>query len=308
MSNRIFYESIVYMSLAPIAIFVYNRPEHTKKTLEALRKNFLAKESDLFIFSDGPKEEDSRLKIKEVREYIKTIKGFKNIVITEKENNVGLAQSIISGVTEVVNKFGKIIVVEDDLVTSAHFLEYMNEALNLYQNEEKVISIHGYVYPTKETLPETFFIGGADCWGWATWKRGWSLFQSDGTKLLKELEQKNLIREFDFNNSYSYSKMLKRQVDGKSDSWAIRWYASAFLTNKLTLYPGKSLIDNIGQDLSGTHSGQTEVFRTKVLENKIDLQKIKVEENIEAKKIIMKYLKSLKPTVTERILRKIGYK
>ena len=291
--------------LSPIALFVYNRPEHTKKTVEALQKNNLAKESELFVFSDGNKDEMSKEKIREVRNYIKNISGFKNVNIIERKENLGLARSIIFGVTEVVNKYGKIIVLEDDLVTSPYFLEYMNEALDLYEKEEKVISIHGYIYPVKKTLPETFFLKGADCWGWATWKRGWDLFEPDGKKLLTELEKRNLTKEFDFDGTYNYSGMLKKQIAGLTNSWAIRWYASAFLQNKLTLYPGKSLIQNIGQDASGTHKGDSNIHQTFISDRKINVGKIEIVENGEAKKIISQYFKSIKPNLFKRVKLKI---
>ena len=160
------------MSLAPIVLFVYNRPEHTRKTVKALQDNDLTDESILYIFSDAAKNDDEVENVEKVREYIRTISGFKQIIIIEREKNYGLANSIISGVTEIVNKYGKIIVLEDDLVTSKYFLSFMNDALEIYKDENKVICIHGYIYPIKSELPETFFIKGADCWGWATWKRG----------------------------------------------------------------------------------------------------------------------------------------
>jgi hypothetical protein len=292
-------------NFAPIALFVYNRLEHTKKTIESLQKNFLAKESDLYIFSDGWKDEETKKKVSDIRNYLKTISGFKKIEIIERENNTGLANNIISGVTEIINKFGKIIVLEDDLVTSSYFLEYMNEALEIYKDEEEVISIHGYIYPIKVPLSETFFIRGADCWGWATWKRGWGLFEADGTKLLSVLEQKNLTRDFDFNNNFHYVEMLKRQINGKNDSWAIRWYASAFLGNKLTLYPGKSLIDNIGQDSSGTNRSDSNVFKVRLTDRKIDLKKIRTIELPENRRIFEDYFKSLKPSIIKRIINRI---
>jgi hypothetical protein len=238
------------MNFAPIVLFTYNRPWHTKQTVEALQKNMYAEQSHLFIFSDGPKTEKDEPKVKEVREYLKTIKGFKNIEIIERDKNWGLANNIIDGVTKVVNQYGRVIVLEDDLVTSPYFLKFMNDGLDIYEEEEKVISIHGYVYRIKG-LPEIFFLRGADCWGWATWKRGWDLFEKDGKKLLDELEKRKLTKLFDFNGAYPYTKMLKDQVEGKVDSWAIRWYASAFIHEKLTLYSGISLVKHIG-DL-GTH-------------------------------------------------------
>lgn len=140
------------------------------------------------------------------------------------------------------------------MITSPYFLQYMNDALSLYKDIEEVISIHGYSYPVKRTLPDTFFLRGADCWGWATWKRGWKLFNLDSSDLYQQLQVNQQCYTFDFEGTHSYCKMLKNNIQGKNDSWAIRWYASAFLRNKLTLYPGRSLIHNIGNDGSGSHS------------------------------------------------------
>lgn len=277
------------MSLAPIVLFVYNRPEHTQKTVEALLKNALALDSNLIIFSDGAKNNDSVGKVMEVRNYIKTITGFKSLQLVEQDNNLGLSKSIIKGVSEVVSSCGKVIVLEDDLVTSPYFLTYMNKGLKMYEEEESVISIHGYVYPINlNTADKTFFLKGADCWGWATWKRGWNIFEENGQKLLNELNSRNLAKEFNFNNSYPYTQMLSDQINSKNDSWAIRWYASAFLLDKYTLYPVKSLVKNIGLDLSGTHSGKEMNFNDAQLSNDTFAQfnKIEIAENQEAKKSI----------------------
>lgn len=279
--------------LAPVVLFVYNRLKHTSLTVEALQKNDLAQESDLIIFSDSFKDERDRESVLEVRKFLSSITGFKSIKIIKRFENYGLSKSVISGVTEVISKYGKVIVLEDDIVTSPYFLRYMNRALDMYENEDLVISIHGYVYPVKDILPETFFIKTADCWGWATWERGWSLFETDSQKLLSELKEKKLTREFDFNNSISYTKMLKNQINGVVDSWAIRWYASAFLKNKLTLFPGRSLVHNIGFDFSGRHCDSTSVFDT-VIGDKIDLEKIKVEEDMAARKKFEEYFFSVK--------------
>ena len=270
------------MDLAPIALFVYNRLDHTKRTITALQNNHFANESILYIYSDFPKREKDQENVSSVREYIKSISGFKEVKIILRKINFGLAKSIIEGVTEVVTTYGKIIVMEDDLVTSKFFLKFMNESLNIYEKDLDVISITGYTYPIKN-LPETLFLKGADCWTWATWKRGWDLFEPDGRKLLSELIDKKLTRDFDFNGSYHYTKMLKDQIEGTNDSWAVRWYASAFLKGKLTLYPGIALVHNIGNDLSGTHSSKTEAYTTILNDNDIILKKIELKENIEAK-------------------------
>ncbi len=295
------------MKLAPIVLFVYNRPWHAKQTVEALQKNFLVKDSDLIIFSDGAKKPEDQKEIDQVRDYVKTIDGFRSVKIIENERNVGLARSIIAGVTKIINEYGRIIVLEDDIITSRHFLEYMNRGLELYENDDRVISIHSYIYPVKGTLPETFFIKGADCQGWATWKRGWDLFEPDGKKLLKEISDKKLTKKFNFSNSFPYSKMLRAQIAGKNSSWAIRWYASAFLKDKLTLYPRESLVYNTGFDGSGTHGGPGDVFnKTDKVENiKIEVNKIEVKEDLRAKEVIIDFFKTIKEPLTKKIMRKI---
>lgn len=268
--------------LAPIVLFVYNRLWHTQQTVEALQKNELAAESDLFIFSDGAKNTEDQYKVDEVRQYLKTITGFKSIAIEESQQNKGLANSIIHGVTQIVNQFGIVIVLEDDMITSKYFLQYMNNNLVIYNNFDNVISIHGFVYPIKD-LPETFFLRGADCWGWATWKRGWDIFEPNGEKLLEKLTEKKLAQEFDFNSTYPYIQMLKEQTVGKNNSWAIRWYASAFLANKLTLYPGKTLIKNIGFDGSGTHCCSEDVYQSIIDKSEPLFYEIKTIENLKAR-------------------------
>lgn len=292
------------MTLAPIALFVYKRPWHTQQTVEALQKNELAEVSELFVFSDGTKSEADKEKVSGVRKYIKTITGFKSATLIERERNFGLAQSIIAGVTEIITRYGKIIVLEDDMISSPYFLKFMNEALEFYKNEEKVISIHGYTYPVQAHLPETFFLRGADCWGWATWKRGWNMFEPNGRKLLHEIKKQRLQKKFDVNGMYPYTKMLNDQIKGKNDSWAVRWYASAFLGNKFTLYPGRSLIFNLGLDASGTNCAITHIYDTDVSREPVSINDIPVEENIFVLKEIEKFLKSAKPSSLRMIINK----
>lgn len=279
------------MRLSPILLFTYNRLIHTRKVIEALLQNEYASVSDLIIYSDGGKDEKTKHEVFVVREYLKSIVGFKSLVIRERSENWGLANNIIDGVTSVVNEYGKVIVLEDDLVVSPYFLKYMNEALDLYEKEEQVACIHGYVYPVKRQLPETFFIKGADCWGWATWKRSWDLFCSDGKALLNEIEKRNLRKEFDFNNSYPYLRMLKHQIEGKNNSWAVRWYASAFLHNKLTLYPGRSLVQQIGLDGSGTHCGVNEMFNVTLTDSPIELSDITIQESKQGRNAFIFYFR-----------------
>jgi hypothetical protein len=292
-------------NIAPIALFTFKRYWHLQQTVESLKKNSFAADSELFIFRDGPRSDEDLAGSQAVREFCKTISGFKSIIIHERARNMGLARSIITGVTELINKYGRVIVLEDDMVTSPHFLRYMNEALNLYRDEDRVISIHGYNYPAEAQFPETFFLRGADCWGWATWKRGWDLFESNGRRLLDELKAKNLTHRFDFNGSYGFTKMLEDQVNGKNDSWAIRWHASAFLLDKLTLYPGKSLVHNIGIDKSGTHCTATDIYDTELANAPIMLGNIPIEENKEAFLMISHYLNSIRPPIYKRVIRSL---
>jgi len=279
------------MNISPIILFAYNRIGHLQHTLESLIKNDLAADSDLIIYSDGPKDEKAIDNVSKVRSYIRNISGFKSVRIIERKNNWGLSNSIINGVTDIIDEFGRVIVVEDDLVCSKYFIRYMNDALNYYENDEKVISVHGYVYPVNKSLPETFFIKGADCWGWGTWKRGWDIFENDSNKLSNELKKKNLTWHFDMNGAHPYTQMLENQCLGKIDSWAIRWYASAFVKDKLTLYPGRSLVHNIGNDGSGTHCGSVDDFDVLLSEKPVCVGGIDISENKEALDAIAGFLR-----------------
>lgn len=245
---------------APIILFVYNRLSHTQQVVAALKENLLSAESELYIYADAAKNVGALQAVNELRNFLTTITGFKSVHICLRETNLGVDDNIILGVTEVISIHGKAIVLEDDLVTSPWFLKFMNEALDFYENQDEVASIHGYVYPVQQKLKEVFFIKGADCWGWATWKRAWDLFEHDGAELLEKISTQGLQKEFDFEDTYLYFKALEQQAIGHTKHWDIRWYASAFLSEKLTLYPGRSLVKNIGHDASGTHCGHSNSY------------------------------------------------
>ena len=290
---------------SPVALFVYNRVEHLQKTVEALSKNELAQRSNLFIFSDGPKNEKDKLKVNEVRRYLKTIKGFKEIEIIEKEKNQGLANSIINGVTKIVNDYGRVIVLEDDLLTSPYFLQFMNDALNLYENDEGVGAICGYIHGGKN-LPKTFFLKFFSSWGWATWKDRWKLFEPNAKKLLNQIKTRGLSREFDLDNSYFFTQLLELQSRGIDNSWAIRWYASLFLNNKLSLFPGKSLVKNIGFGQGGSHTKTSvggRIFSNRLSDRPIEVIKIPVEENLFARKSIRNYFRRPKVLFIIKIMK-----
>lgn len=275
---------------APILLFVYNRPEHVRRNIQALLKNELAAESELFIYSDAAKDETSQAAVKEVRAFIRSIQGFKKITITERAENWGLARSIIDGVTTQINRYGRVIVLEDDLVVAPHFLQFMNDALETYRDEERVGHIQACDFTHDPSLPDTFLIKWTGSWGWGTWDRAWKHFNADGKALLTELESRKLTYTFDFNGKYGYTRMLRRQIEGKNNSWAIRWNASLFLKGILSLNVGKSLVQNEGFDGSGTNCGGGGLYASELYMERLPVKKISpIEENIQARNAYVRY-------------------
>jgi putative methyltransferase (TIGR04325 family) len=278
-------------SLAPVAFFVYKRLLHAHDSLTSLLKNPEASETDLVVFSDGWRNKSDRNEVVSVREYLKNIVGFKSIRIVERPFNFGLSRNITSGVSEVLESYDRVIVIEDDLVSSPFFLRYMNAGLSLYESNPSVASIHAYIYPTAQSLPESFFLRGADCWGWAVWSRSWKYYEPDGEKLLALLKKKRLTGRFDFDGAYPYQQMLLDQIAGKNDSWAVRWYASALLADMYTLYPGRSLVHNIGNDASGTHAAKSDAHDVDLSSTPIKLEAIRVDENSHAYRQFRSYFR-----------------
>jgi hypothetical protein len=293
------------MPLAPIALFTYNRKGHTKQTVEALSKNILAEQSDLIIFSDGQRSERDLPQVREVRAYLRGIEGFNSVRIIERERNYGLANNIIDGVTTIIREHGKLIVLEDDLLTSPFFLKFMNEGLDLYEQSKEVLSIHGYVYPVKSKLPDTFFLIDPGSLGWATWKDRWNNYEKSGTKLLQQLESKNLITEFNYDDTYPFIRMLKEQIAGKNNSWVIRWYAHALYHRQLTLYPGKSLVFHNGSDGSGTHEGKTDWLDVELTKEPVPMRPIKIEISQPAREAFKEFFRKVNPGLIKKILRKM---
>ena len=296
------------MNLSPIAFFAYNRPIHTKKTLKYLKKNKLANKSLIYIFLDAPKDKKSKNKVIEVKEIINNIKGFKKKIIILRKKNFGLANNLIQGISYVVKKHGKIIVLEDDILTSPYFLEYMNDALNLYKNENKVAAVSGYSYPINNKYNDYFFLKIGECWGWATWKNSWQTFEKNGKKLLKMIEKKNYISDFNFDDSYDFFKQLENFCLKKNQSWAIRWYASIYLKNKLTLYPPKSLVQNIGMDGFGVHSGVSRDFDSELIKKYEKPKKILIQDSKYHREKIKLFFKKIgkNDNLFERIKKKIN--
>ncbi|MBP0904520.1 DapH/DapD/GlmU-related protein [Mariniflexile gromovii] len=295
------------MSFAPITLFVYNRPTHTKRTLDALALNLEAPESELYIFCDGPKPNDNIENLKKISEVVGLAKKenrFKKVYVQISKKNKGLAESIIYGVTTIVEKYGRVIVLEDDIETSKGFLKYMNDALSLYENNDEVMHISGYMYPHKEVLQETFFFNVPLCWGWATWKKSWKYFNNNPIQLWNELKQKNLLSDLDkFGGNY-LSSQLAYNITGKLDTWFIKWHASVLLQNGFTLFPKTSLVQNFGFDNTGVHNGVHTEFHNSVLAEKIAVNSIAFFEDMKVETVIKDFYKVLNHRYEKKTLKK----
>lgn len=285
--------------IAPIVLFVYNRPEHTKKTLQALSNNKLANESILYIYCDGVPSNASSSLIENnnlVKKVIREKQWCKEVNVIEAKKNKGLAASVISGINDTINKHGKVIVLEDDLITTTTFLEYMNISLEKYKNNNNVFQISGYGFPTTRVKKEnsSFFLNVTSTWGWATWKRAWDLidFECKDYELLKK--DKNLVHEFNFQGAYDYKKMFLKQMESSEiSSWGIRFYWNVFKNKALVLYPDKSLVRNIGWDNSGKHKDNYEIFPIKNWDFNYQIYNFpkKIVVDLKNQDIIKKYIK-----------------
>lgn len=276
------------LKYSPIAVFTYNRADKTKNLIESLLKNPESAESDLYVFSDGAKSGQEE-NVAAVRQYLDTVTGFKSINIIKASKNKGLAASIIDGVTSVIEKYGRCIVLEDDLICSDGLLSYMNCALSKYENEENVYSVSGYSYlkdAYKEGVEDYYFLPLICSWGWATWADRWKKFDPDATGYRRLKKDQDLRERFDYD--YPYTEMLLWQMEQHTlkgyiqrkifkkpgvNSWAIRWYWSVFVNDGLNIYPKDSLIENNGFDGSGTHcgTGKNDIRITNTAEKSINL-------------------------------------
>jgi hypothetical protein len=294
------------MPKAPIVLFVYNRPRHTEQCLESLSRCEGADESELFIYCDGSKHPKDASAIETVRRLVKSQNWCGKVYIIEREENMGLANSIIAGVTEVMNRFGRVIVLEDDLVLSPQFLNYMNDALEIYKDEEKVMHISGYMFPVKEELPETFFYRATSCWGWATWKRAWDKLEHDVNILLAELRKDiNKRKKFNIEGLTKFYELIEAKAKGKIDSWAALWYPTVFLNGGLCLHPGRSLVNNIGHDSSGVHCSNVEAFDVELHDERITEFTRDIRESEDVVNAMVNFYRTLKRPLLVRILDRI---
>lgn len=250
-------------NLAPIIVFCYNRPWHVEQTLEALSRNELSDQSILYIYCDGPKTDASAeqlQKIAEVRQVVRKRQWCKEVRIVEAEENKGLANSIISGVTEVINRYNRVIVLEDDLITSRYFLTYMNHSLDFYENYESVFSIGGYNFPEfKMPLPNDYSYDNYTClrvcsWGWGTWKNRWVKVEWSMDKFQICKADVNMLDAL-CRLGDDYIPMMHQQENKLIDSWAVRFGFAHFVNHAVVMLPCNSYVKNIGFDGSGIHCG-----------------------------------------------------
>jgi hypothetical protein len=300
---------VEFKSNIQIAIFAFNRPSHLETCLNSVKLNKEAIESDLTIFVDGPRSEKDLVSVNEVLAIAEKVTGFKSILVVKSPINKGLANSVVDGVSRILEKNPAVIVLEDDLIVSPYFLEYMCRSLGKFQNEKVVASIHGYLPNLSKETQAPFFLRGADCWGWATWSDRWNSVEWDGAKLRDELIKKKLVKQFNHDGNYNYFGMLERQLNGENDSWAIRWHASMFLQNKLTLYPNKSLVINTGMDGTGRHSGITGDYDTTLSNKAVIIGDLNIEESAKMRKEFSKFFANnkriAKGSITKRVRRRI---
>ena len=296
--------SIEINKLAPIVLFVYNRPDHTLKTLNSLRNNKLADQSCLYIYCDGPKDDNTHEELEglaKTREIVKSEKWCKQVHVIENERNLGLANSVVFGVGEVLKNNESVIVLEDDLVLSLGFLEYMNKALAMYIDEENVGSVSGYFFPISKDLDDTFFLEIITTWGWGTWKRSWKDYEHNLENLKDIILNKNDLKRFNVDGSYNYYSQFLKNLNGSSDTWGIRWYMINFKLRRLTLYPNETLVANIGHDGSGENCNDEGLFNSSKLAKSILVQKKLVKEDLNSRNELINYFNEISNLNKEKI-------
>lgn len=242
------------MPQTPIAIFTYNRPQHTQRLLTSLTACRRLDECAVVIYCDAPKKPEHAASVQATREIVQAWAAEQRADVVLREANYGLAKSIITGVTQLCEQYGRVIVLEDDLVLAPAFLEYMLAALDYYADDERVYQVSGYTFAFEDNpQPGVFLIPVATTWGWATWKRAWDHYEHDSAEALQILENPQNSHAFDLNGAYPYTRMYRRSVAGKNDSWGIRWWFSIWRRKGLVVYSRQSMVANEGFDGSGTH-------------------------------------------------------
>ena len=272
------------MRLAPICLFVYNRLSETQQTVKALQKNYLANHSELIIYSDGFKDDSDKELVLIIRSYLEEISGFKSVVIVESNFNMGLAKSIIEGVTDVLSCHESVIVLEDDLITTPNFLDFMNQGLSYYEKFNNVYAVNGYSPDIGKESSDLLKANRAFPWGWATWEDRWNKEILSNNYISKNIN-KSVLKEFKNKCGADVVSMLEETLNGKNSSWYIRWVFINFLEKKVSIFPVKSKVMNIGFTDRGTHCSAISAYKSQLDKtffrefNFIDLADVKLVMN-----------------------------
>ncbi len=296
---------------APIALFVYKRPDHARGALAALAADPLAAASALTIFSDGPRNEGDQALVSAVRGVARQARGFASVRMVEQPRNLGLARSIIAGVSQLCEAQGRVIVLEDDLEVVPGFLRFMNEALNRYAQEPRVMHVSGYNYPGSYVAEEdALFLPISPTWGWATWQRAWCQFDASAAGYQRLQDEPALRRRFNLDDAMDFHSMLEQQLEGSIDSWGIRWLLTVFLAQGLALVPVRPLLRNLGADGSGTHgaglSTLTVASPIAVPPDRVLRFPRRLEVNAQALEQVRRALRATRPGLIARARGRIG--
>ncbi len=292
-----------FLKLAPLGIPVYNRLDHTKKMINSLLQNELASMTEVYFFCDNYKNEKDKKLIEDVRSFIFSITGFKKKSIILRQINYGLYRNTIEGINSILEKHEKFIWLEDDIVVSEFFLNFMNESLNYYENEDKVMSITGYAYPIKRLdIKESVVLTRLmQCWSWGSWKKKWKYFRKD--KEMLSAFNKQMINDFNFDGTNpNLWKQVQWNFNGKINTWAIFWYASIFLKKGLCVIPIEAYAINIGHDGSGHHTQSNNYFDNKISKNKKFVFTSDITENKIYFNRLKEFFVSIQPTFYEKII------
>ncbi len=298
------------MTLAPIALFVYNRPEHARRTLAALRDDPLARVSDLTVFADAAKRPEHEAAVGQVRSLVRETTGFRSVTVVARERNLGLAASITDGVGRLCAEHGRAIVLEDDLIVAPDFLGFLNAGLDRYKTDERVMQVSGYMYPGRfASDTDAVFLPIVTCWGWATWKRAWDRYDPTAAGYARLQTDLELRRRFNINGAYDYYGMLERQIKGRIDSWAVRWLLSVVLADGIVLFPPFSLVENIGVDGTGTHGGGSLALHGKLVPGRRLPAPLRFPPGLEVDQLafaeVQRILRELKTGIFGRLMKKL---
>ncbi len=251
-------------SKTPVALFSYNRPAHTDRALRALAACEGLKECDLYFYADGPKDAAAEPAVQATREILRAWAGRLQARLVEQPVNRGLAPSIVAGVTDLCDRYGHVVVVEDDLVVSPDFLRYMRGALTRYADDERVMQVGGFTIAPPaagSSTDDAFFIPVTSTWGWGTWQRAWRHFAWEPQNLQTAKGDADWLALFNLHGAANFSAMLEERLAGRNSSWGILWWYAVSRQRGLVLYPSRSLVWNGGFDGTGEHCGSDDFLR-----------------------------------------------